>query len=83
MFFDNDNWWANIVRGKYHRHDTFLETKAKQNHSLAWKDSLGSRDIISKGMSWLVSDGKDIMFWTHNWVFPHPLFHLILENQRH
>ena len=55
----------------------------KQHHSLAWKGILGASDIILKGMRWVVGDGKDILFWTHNWFFPHPIFHLIPENQFH
>lgn len=81
VLFDKENWWANIVRRKNLRTDSFMETKAKQNHSTSWKGILGVKDIISKGMRWVVGDGKDILFWTQKYVFPHPLFHLTPENQ--
>ena len=62
VLFDKDNWWANIVRRKYLRSDSFMETRTKQNHSTAWKCILGSRDIILKSMRWVVGDGRDILF---------------------
>ncbi|KAB2617938.1 glucan endo-1,3-beta-glucosidase GVI [Pyrus ussuriensis x Pyrus communis] len=38
--------WANIVRRKYLRIDSFMESREKQNHSATWKGILGSRDIL-------------------------------------
>lgn len=36
-----------------------------------------SRDIILRGMSCRVGNGQNILFWTHNWVFPYRLFYLV------
>lgn len=34
------------------------------------------------GLRWVVGNGKEILLWTHCWVFSYPLFHLIPETQK-
>lgn len=79
---DDNNGWVNIVRMKYLQNDEFLSTNPKQNHLMAWKGILGPKDVLKSGLRWYVGDCKNILFWTHNWVFSHPLYHLIPENHR-
>ncbi|RXH71578.1 hypothetical protein DVH24_018933 [Malus domestica] len=41
-----------------------------------------TRHVIDMGLRWVVGNGKEILLWTHCWVFSYPLFHLIPETQK-
>ena len=38
---------------------------------------MDSRDLIVKGLRWIIGNGQAVAFWTFNWVFPFPLNNLI------
>ena len=70
------------MRRKYLRKNSFFQVKKKQNNSTAWNGILDARDLITKGMRWILGNGKNIMFWTFNWVFDNPLINLIPDGNR-
>ena len=63
---DHDNWWAQIMRRKYLRKDSFFQARKKQNNSTAWNGILDARELVIKGMRWILGNGKNILFWTFN-----------------
>ncbi|PRQ37611.1 putative reverse transcriptase zinc-binding domain-containing protein [Rosa chinensis] len=79
---DQDNWWSQIMRRKYLRKVSFFQAKKKQKNSIAWSGVLDARDLIMKGMRWIIGNGKNIKFWTFNWAFDCHLLHLIPDNKR-
>lgn len=78
---DNQNWCVQIIKNKYLKNKDFLNTKIRQNHFCAWKGILKSRNIIEKGMRWIGGNGENILFQTHNCVFPFPISNLVPSNQ--
>ncbi|CAL9009540.1 unnamed protein product [Prunus brigantina] len=79
---DQSNWWVKVVTQKYLIHEIFFNLKKKSNHSVAWKSILDARQVLCKGLRWVVGNGGSIPFWTSHWVLPFPLLDLIPEHQR-
>lgn len=49
-------------------------TVSKSNWSSTWWSvSIGLRDVIYKGQSWMVGDGQKINFWTDRWLLERPM----------
>lgn len=48
--------------------NNFFSILKKQSNSLAWKGVLDAREVIMKGLRWIVGIDKDINFWTYNWA---------------
>ncbi|KAL6183086.1 hypothetical protein ACLB2K_044497 [Fragaria x ananassa] len=59
---DHDNRLSQILRKKYLRKVSFFEAKKKQTGSLAWKGILDARNLILKGMRWIVGNVADYIF---------------------
>ncbi|PRQ27069.1 putative reverse transcriptase zinc-binding domain-containing protein [Rosa chinensis] len=79
---DHNNWWVEIVRKKYLWKFSFFDVPKQPHQSFAWKGILDSRDIILKGMRWIIGNGRNIKFWTFNWIYDFPLIQLVDENTR-
>ncbi|CAL8169060.1 unnamed protein product [Prunus armeniaca] len=43
---------------------------------------VNTRQVLCKGLRWVVGNGGSIPFWTSHWVLPFPLLDLIPEHQR-
>lgn len=82
IIMDHSNWWVQIVKNKYLKNHSFFETKKKSSDSIAWKGILDSRDLITKGMRWTIGTGKEVKFWTFNWIFDFPLINLLNDQQK-
>lgn len=59
---NEDNWWVQLTRMKYLKHEDLWDIKTRQNYSLAWKGILDCRDVLMKGMRWIEGNGQNILF---------------------
>ena len=47
---------------------------ARKNGSSTWRSvALGIREVVSKGHSWVMGNGREIKFWTDRWLSNQPL----------
>ncbi|GAA0185648.1 hypothetical protein LIER_32936 [Lithospermum erythrorhizon] len=57
-----------LLKGRYYRRSSFLHAKVRGNSSFGWRSLLEGRQVLKKGMRWLVGDGKDIDIWKDPWM---------------
>lgn len=63
-----------VLFGKYARFSTFMDCKAPASASHGWRSILAGREILRKGLGWVVGSGDDIKVWSDPWLsFDHPL----------
>ena len=71
--------WANVLSGKYMRnHFTIPYLKFKSGASSIWNGILKALPLLTNGMSRLIGDGNDVLFWLDRWVDEQPLSALLL-----
>jgi len=64
----NDKLWVQMLKAKYYRYKTFFEGDCSYADSWLWKGISKSKDLLSKGMCFLVGDGTSIDIWKDPWV---------------
>lgn len=62
------SYWAQIFKGLYFPHSTFLYASRGAKASWAWNSLLEGRALLSEGLRWQVQDGKSIRFWEDKWL---------------
>ncbi|KAL5819904.1 hypothetical protein ACOSQ4_023746 [Xanthoceras sorbifolium] len=68
------NWatvfWSQLLRDKYLNRFPLLKTVEHSTSACShiWKGIKFGAKLISKGISWRVGNGSDILFWTDNWI---------------
>ena len=81
VLHDHTSLWAKVVRSKYLVGD-IQDTSwmiAKGNWSSTWRSvGVGLRDVISKGYSWVVGNGRSINFWHDKWCSSTPLLESVI-----
>jgi len=56
------------MRNKYLGQQDFFCAHAKPSDSVVWRNILKCQELIHKGISWTIGDGKDVFFWHDNWI---------------
>lgn len=65
---------AQVLLGKYCRDQSFMECSIPAAPSHGWRSILAGREILRKGLSWVVGDGESIRVWGDPWIsFESPL----------
>lgn len=59
---------SRILTGKYCTTSSFLETKAPSNASHGWRGILIGRDLLSKGLGWVIGSDCDVPLWNEPWL---------------
>lgn len=59
---------AQTLLGKYCRHSEFLEVSAPRSASHGWRGILAGKEVLKKGLGWLVGDGRNIRIWSDPWL---------------
>lgn len=59
---------AKVLRGRYFKHNNFLEASLGSNPSLTWKSILWGRDLFKQGMRWRVGNGAIIRIKDDLWI---------------
>lgn len=58
---------AQILLGKYTKHTPFLECVSPAVASHGWRSILVGRDLLKKGLGWVVGNGENIRVWYDPW----------------
>ena len=75
-FLMNQAWriWRNenslldkFLRHRHYHNSNFLLTSSSHG-SHAWKALLGGRNLMKKGLCWVVQSGHSINFWLDHWL---------------
>ncbi|KAL7211807.1 hypothetical protein ACSBR2_014628 [Camellia fascicularis] len=70
---DKDKLWCKVLHSKYLKHHNIYTWPMKKNSSHCWRSICKHRDVLRKGVKWIVGNGKDISFWTDWWCGKQPL----------
>lgn len=54
--------------GKYCHSGTFLKASAPQNSSHGWRGVLAGKEVLLKGLGWVVGSGQSINIWSEPWL---------------
>lgn len=54
--------------GKYCRYASFLDTVPPRSASHGWRGILAGREVLRKGLGWVVGDGQSINVWSDPWL---------------
>lgn len=76
LLHDQVSLWAKIVRSKYRvgeiRERRWI--KPKSNWSSTWRSvGLGLQEVVLRGQSWVLGNGRKIKFWSDRWLWEKPL----------
>lgn len=63
---------ARILKARYFSDEDILHAKLRKKASYAWKSILHGRELLSKGMRFIVGDGYLVNMWTDAWIPDHP-----------
>jgi len=74
VLHEPDSFWARVLRAKYCRGRSGLEgLSSKPSDSHVWWGITETTDILQQGLGVAVANGRNTMFWTHNWAGPDAL----------
>ncbi|KAL0884467.1 hypothetical protein Bca101_008448 [Brassica carinata] len=59
---------ARVLLGKYARDTGFLDCTTSTTASHGWRSVLAGREILKKGLSWVVGNGESILVWGDAWL---------------
>ncbi|GLJ27626.1 hypothetical protein SUGI_0542110 [Cryptomeria japonica] len=68
--------WSRIIRAKYLGNGNFssvLKEEGLLRGSKIWNNILSCRDPLPHGLRWLISNGRNILFWEDCWLGEKPL----------
>ena len=79
---DYHSLWARIMRCNYRVQDVRdgAWTKVRSVCSSTWRSvALGMREVVIPGLSWVIGDGREILFWMDKWLTNIPLAELLVQ----
>ncbi|KAJ9153349.1 hypothetical protein P3X46_026797 [Hevea brasiliensis] len=72
---DPDSLLAQVLKGRYFPHTSFIRAKKGNNPSWGWQSLLWGRQVLTRGVRWQFSDGNSILCKEDLWIpssFPNP-----------
>ncbi|KAL9299251.1 hypothetical protein AtEden1_Chr2g0230461 [Arabidopsis thaliana] len=63
---------ARVLRGRYFPNSNVLVASIGSQSSFGWQSLLKGRDLLKKGMRYIVGDGTSIQPWVDPWLPLHP-----------
>lgn len=57
-----------ILLGKYCNASAFLQATAPQNASHGWRGIMAGKEVLLKGLGWIVGSGENINIWNDPWL---------------
>lgn len=76
LLHDKDSLWARVLRSKFKVGDVHDASwlRVKSNWSDTWRSiTVGLREVVIPGLSWILGDGEEIRVWTDKWLLNTPL----------
>ena len=58
-----------------------MAAKLGRNPSYAWRSILAARDVLEKGMRWIIGNGKNVKIWEDRWL-PIPISFKVCSPRR-
>ena len=69
-----DSLLSQVLTGKYCHSSSFLTATSPRSASHGWRGVLAGREVLSKGLGWIVGNGRRINVWSDPWLSTkHPL----------
>lgn len=65
---DPSSLLAQTLLNKYCLTDDFLECSAPSSSSHGWRGILAGREILRKGLGWVIGDGRSVRVWKDHWL---------------
>ena len=68
---DKESLWATVLRSKYSVRDIHDPTWmiVGKKISSTWRSIvMGIREVVTKGHTWVIGNGRGIKFWTNRWL---------------
>lgn len=62
---------ARILRARYFPDGNILTAVLKKKASYTWKSLLVGRDLLRKGLCFVIGDGSTVDMWTDPWLSEH------------
>lgn len=59
---------ARVLKQRYFRNGSFLESNLGSRPSFAWRSLLHGRDLLKQGLVQLIGDGTNTNVWWDNWI---------------
>lgn len=59
---------ARVLLGKYARDSSFLTCTVPATASHGWRSIIAGRELMRKGLSWVVGNGESIRVWEDPWL---------------
>lgn len=66
---DPDCLFAQLLKSRYFAYQDFLESSLGDRPSYGWRSILHERDLLIKGMSKRIGNGKSLSVWLDSWVY--------------
>ena len=61
-----------ILRVRYFSDGDIFKEKLRKKASYAWKSILHGRDLLTRGLRYIIGDGSHVDMWTNPWIPDHP-----------
>lgn len=68
MIKEPDSLLAKVFLGKYAKDCSFLDCPVPSSASHGWRGILEGRDILRRGLGWVVGNGDKIRVWQDPWL---------------
>ena len=71
LLHDKESLWARVLRSKYSVgdiHDLAWMIVGKKVLSTWRSIAMGIREVVAKGHTWVIGNGRGIKFWTDRWL---------------
>lgn len=65
-----DSLLGQTLLNKYCRYDEVLDCSAPNSASHGWRGILAGRDLLKKGLGWVIGDGASVRVWGEHWLSP-------------
>ncbi|KAL2935657.1 hypothetical protein RDABS01_018775 [Bienertia sinuspersici] len=73
--------WSRVIRQKYGEGKCSVDiSQHKQNASNVWRGMVENVNILKKGVSMAVGNGKQTLFWQHSWAGTQPLIEVVTRD---
>ncbi|WZY80122.1 hypothetical protein YC2023_026506 [Brassica napus] len=63
-----DSLLAQVLLGKYAKASSFMECESPSSASHGWRSILAGREVLRKGLGWVVGNGENIKVWGDPWL---------------
>ena len=69
LLYDPHCLFSRFLRSKSYSKTSFLLSKFGSRPSYGWRSILFGKDLLLKGLKWVIGDGQDTLVWIDKWIF--------------